>query len=284
MRCCVPRAAAPKYQLDPPRLNDVDDPRCVGTYVSQWDSLCTTTRYEDEDCGTTVIETEHVFVYRNIMVLPGKTMNNAICECTVSKAGGDSQASGKWEYSLAMKEEAEQTKKKNEEVVRKLANAAKVAMQWSEALSGRSTGGPAAGGAHKGSSTNFLNSLLDLVEEVNGVEGIEKKAAEGGNRKSDVTAQNLNAAANALLETLNEIKAKGATPNLRSLQEATDSPSNNYEGVVPALSNCSVWRKYCEKSFESLLFDEKCHPMKIIQHGCPREDIEFEALVGLLVT
>lgn len=147
MRCCVPRNAAPKYQLDPPKLNGVDNSRCIATYVSQWDSLCTTAKYDDDnECGTTIVETADVVVYRNVMEMPGKTMNNAICECTVSKSGGDTQSSGKWEYSLALKEEEAATKQRNEEAVARLTNAAKVAVQWSEALRAKP---PEGGGGKK---------------------------------------------------------------------------------------------------------------------------------------
>lgn len=146
MRCCVPRAAAPKYQVDPPRLNGVDNPRCTATYVSQWDSLCTTSKYDGDECETTVVETAGMVIYRNVMVMPGKTMNNAICECTVSTTGGETQSTGKWEYSLALKEEAEATKVRNKEAVARLTNAAKVAMQWGEVFGAGGSGGGGGGG------------------------------------------------------------------------------------------------------------------------------------------
>lgn len=261
-------------------MNDVDSPRCTAIYVTQWDQLCATTEYVDDECGTNVVETSEMFVYRNSMAMPGKSMNNAICECSLSKIGKDTIASGKWEYSLALKEEKEETKLRNQEAMTKLADAAKVAAQWGEALSGRRQ---MQGG---GSASNFLNSMVDLVDGIGGREtnSVEKKPS----AQNDL--DNLNSAANALLEALEQIRdnKQQNQKNLRKLLEENGidvtekTSSSQITSSIPVPVNCSVWNSECETSFERLMFDKSCFKTNVILNGCPRVDVEYELLVSLL--
>lgn len=249
-----------------PNLNGVDSSRCVATYVSQWDQLCATVKYDDDECGTFVLETSNMFVYRNVMEMPGKNMNNAICECSIQKSGGDTQSSGKWEYSLVAKEEEEVTKQKDKETLGKLTNAAKVAVTWMDALSPKNGQTGAAGG---GSANSFLNSLINLAEDV-GVQGNPQSTAKNKPLKNaDASGDaNVNAAADALMGALNQIlsKAGNGEQKGRRLQDK--------EATIPVPLNCSVWRKDCEKSLERLMFDGTCHSVSVVREGCPREDVE----------
>eukprot|EP00923_Selenidium_pygospionis_P001493 GHVN01002188.1.p1 GENE.GHVN01002188.1~~GHVN01002188.1.p1 ORF type:complete len:1366 (-),score=169.85 GHVN01002188.1:9589-13686(-) len=106
MACCVPRKAAENHQRNPPRLNDEESDECTAQYVSISDELCATTLYEGTDtCNMQVIEANTFIIYQNVLTMPGRSMNNAICACKRTKSpeeGSTSVSTGSatWEYSL----------------------------------------------------------------------------------------------------------------------------------------------------------------------------------------
>lgn len=179
MRCCVPQGAVAHYQTNPPKLNGVDSRECTAHYVSNINQLCVTVMYERNDCNQIVIATDTTTVYRNVMVIPDKTMNNAICECTLPKrfneqnssAQGDDPgsnhmipASARWQYSRGAMEKDIQTKQRFHETAGKLGSAAKTMFFVGDVLT-KPYADPETAYMADGAAS-FIDSLTHLGDEL----------------------------------------------------------------------------------------------------------------------
>lgn len=186
IRCCIPRLAAPNYKKNPPTLNGITASQCQTTYVSTTDQLCATTMYDDNICGIEVQETSKLTVYRHVVQIPNAKMNNAICECAISKTPNDDgtktvTASGKWEYSLAAASEQAERSAKNNEAVDKLSKAARMGVTWMDALGG-------SGASSGGSATGFITNILDLTDTLRS--NNPKRSLQAAKRPSPVSIPN----------------------------------------------------------------------------------------------
>lgn len=95
MRCCVPVEAVPRMARKLPLLGGVESRTCQAIYVSRLNMFCVTLQYASASCNQAVIVTGNTTVYRNIMVLPSRRMNNALCECTLQSASDTSNVTVK---------------------------------------------------------------------------------------------------------------------------------------------------------------------------------------------
>ncbi|CBZ49552.1 conserved hypothetical protein [Neospora caninum Liverpool] len=152
MTCCVPENAAEKWKERPPYLNNHEkQKKCRAHFVTMLNSLCATTSYalkgdavrekyasgvssaslaedEEDNCGLVLTETRDFWIFRHTLVIPGKTMNNAICECKEPKKANEEglrqiEAFATWEFSLQAVHAMEQQAERGEQIAKGLGTA-----------------------------------------------------------------------------------------------------------------------------------------------------------------
>eukprot|EP00914_Ancora_sagittata_P020592 GHVO01040583.1.p1 GENE.GHVO01040583.1~~GHVO01040583.1.p1 ORF type:complete len:1332 (+),score=175.75 GHVO01040583.1:673-4668(+) len=169
MTCCVPRKSVQKWKSSHPYLNDMKtESRCAANYRSDKDALCVTSVYEgDLDCQTTVMDMTEYTVYRNILHMPERNMNNAVCECSVRKYPDEGESSivpnAYWEVSLQAIRKKEEAQEKQEETAERVTKA----LAFAQSLSSSGTQAQAATSSPSslisqvsGNSFSFANSLV----------------------------------------------------------------------------------------------------------------------------
>lgn len=134
LTCCVPRQAVPDWQTRAPYLNDYDIPACRSVYVSATDQMCVTSSYEglddEERCGLSLTELNpELKIFRHILTIPNKNINNAICECIDDHTG-----SARWEYSKAAVDELRTKLNETEATAQKLVKGANAAVALTQIL------------------------------------------------------------------------------------------------------------------------------------------------------
>ncbi|KYK65960.1 hypothetical protein TGPRC2_293560 [Toxoplasma gondii TgCatPRC2] len=152
MTCCVPENAAEKWKERPPYLNNHEkEKKCRAHFVTMLNSLCATTSYtlkgdairekyasglssaslaedEEDNCGLVLTETRDFWIFHHTLVIPGKTMNNAICECKEPKKANEEglrqiEAFATWEFSLQAVHAMEQQAERGEQIAKGLGTA-----------------------------------------------------------------------------------------------------------------------------------------------------------------
>ncbi|PFH38749.1 hypothetical protein BESB_010910 [Besnoitia besnoiti] len=148
MTCCVPENAAEKWKERPPFLNNHEkQKKCRAHFVSMLNSLCATTSYslkgdairdkyaagasfedEDDNCGLVLTETRDFWIFHHTLVIPGKNMNNAICECKEPKAANEEglrqiEGFATWEFSLQAVHAMEEQAARGEQIAKGLGTA-----------------------------------------------------------------------------------------------------------------------------------------------------------------
>eukprot|EP01069_Polyplicarium_translucidae_P005776 Polyplicarium_translucidae@DN2851_c0_g1_i1.p1 len=159
MTCCVPRKTLPKWRSQAAYLNGQSEKsHCKAVYRPDRDALCVTSVYEgDKDCSTVVMEMTNYTVYRNTLIMPERTMNDAVFECSVKKnvQPGESRIipHAFWEVSSEALKSLESTQLQQQQTAERVTGA----LAFAQAL--------AAGGAN---ATTAATPNKEVVSQVNG--------------------------------------------------------------------------------------------------------------------
>lgn len=114
------------------------------------DEMCATSSYDgdndEERCGLMLTDTAELQIYRHILTVPSRSVNNAICEC-VRRLNGDEDDEGikgasRWEFSLVAVEEMRQKKNETEQTAQKLVRGANAAVALTQLLGGQAAQAP----------------------------------------------------------------------------------------------------------------------------------------------
>lgn len=140
--------------------------------------------------------------------------------------------------------------------------------------------------ADGGTAVGFVNSLVDLVGSFHGEEdqniddGLANRLP--SKKVNEYSSDDINRAASILLDAMTRSTTESGGQKLRKLiEEDGRETGSDTAALIPTPIDCSVWRKNCETSLDGLLFDETCKATKIVENGCPREDITYELLVNM---
>eukprot|EP01054_Gregarina_sp_Poly1_P002999 Gregarina_sp_Poly_1__2998@NODE_1841_length_3238_cov_6_097130_g1195_i0_p1_GENE_NODE_1841_length_3238_cov_6_097130_g1195_i0NODE_1841_length_3238_cov_6_097130_g1195_i0_p1_ORF_typecomplete_len713_score99_44PAN_1/PF00024_26/0_0043PAN_1/PF00024_26/1_2e03PAN_4/PF14295_6/0_018PAN_4/PF14295_6/5_6e03_NODE_1841_length_3238_cov_6_097130_g1195_i05442682 len=142
MTCCVPRQAVQDWQNKPPYLNSYNTLECKSVYVPTHDEMCATSSYDGdtdaERCGLILSDTANLQIYRHILTVPSRSVNNAICECVRHLDSSEEEASikgaSRWEFSLVAVEEMKHKKNETEQTAQKLVRGANAAVALTQLL------------------------------------------------------------------------------------------------------------------------------------------------------
>eukprot|EP00917_Polyrhabdina_sp_WS-2016_P001076 GHVP01002154.1.p1 GENE.GHVP01002154.1~~GHVP01002154.1.p1 ORF type:complete len:1122 (+),score=230.01 GHVP01002154.1:810-4175(+) len=246
MTCCVSRASISKWRKNTPYLNDRNTMECQAVYRPQEDLMCVTAKYEDDSCGTQIIDTTDFIVYRNILTIPERSMNDAVCDCTISKSESSEDMKripdGYWKYSVKEEEEKAEARAKYNATAQKLNDA----LAFTQAVAKNN------GWVNSAVSGTTVGTKLDQVA--------------GSDIYSIISSipslQSIQSSARLLSETDEEISFD----------------SHSQQCLVPWPQQCVAYRAECSRDETPDPRDPRCVPIPLLERGCAFEEFQINVL------
>ncbi|KAF8821751.1 hypothetical protein IE077_001636 [Cardiosporidium cionae] len=313
MTCCIPQSAAPNWKNSDnmPYLGTRKGmAQCKSNYIPQANSLCATTRYDDNVCGLVTTETKDFVIFQQSLVVPDRSSNDALCQCmqtknTTKAATANTEKTfvgvARWAYSLSAvkKEETRASSAK------KLTSDLSSAVAWAQLIS--STGASAFDKAanrsveqvRTGAATNTLQFLTQLpglianqqVRALLAVPDLPTSIAADSHTPRVLQASTHTSPSSSLPSIFSFTPTQNSDPTVTTVTSSsfvhwtpsvpsplfTSPPETSTEiCLLPWPRSCSAIRSECEHSTDSALLEStKCQPIQLLKDGCPNKEIGF---------